>query len=565
MPARIGDGSNPKLMVLTLGEVETPLADGMFDPAADMMTLADGRVIENYYKEKLGIRFFAPIDKTQFPLPPSGWCSWYCYYKDISPAEIEANARWLSENLLEYGARVCQLDDGWQGAGDDEETKRDWTATDTRCRWDPAELASRIRGLGLEPGIWLAPHGQSSDAVAERSGCFLKAPDGSSASSTWVGRWLLDPTHPRADQYLRELFARPRGEWGYSYFKVDGQPTVLEEYRTKSNFMAAPGGDAEALLRSTLETIRKEIGPESYLLGCWGIPLAGVGVLNGSRTGEDVVPGPDGFKTAFETIIRWNFLHNLAWYSDPDVLIVRPPLGEETARAWATAVALSGQALMAGDRMPDLPPSRVSILKKVFPAVDVRPLDLFKPLDSAKTIWDLKVNHRGRRYDVVACFNLDERQGERLNLSWEELGLGADRPHHIYDFWRGDYLGCRENGYAVDVPPAACRVITLVKAEQRPQLISTDRHITQGWIDLLEWDYDAQSMTYSGKSALIGGDPLTLTFALPPSGTTFSIKSAATNGAEAAVENHNGWAQVRLRADQTGQYRWRVHFEPAIR
>ena len=564
VPARIGEGSNPKLMVLTLGEVETPLADGLFDPLADSMTLDDGRVIDNYYRNELGIRFFAPFDKSRFPLPPSGWCSWYYYYKDISPEEIETNARWLSENLREYGARVCQLDDGWQGAGDDEGTKRDWTTTDPCCRWDLAQLASRIRELELEPGIWLAPHGQSSDVVAKRRGCFLKIPDGSSASSTWVGRWLLDPTHPGASEYLRDLFARLRGEWGYSYFKVDGQPTVLEEYRKKGDFMATPGGDAETLLRGTLETIREAIGPGSYLLGCWGTPLAGIGILNGSRSSDDVEPSWKGFRTAFEAMVRWGFLHNIAWYNDPDVLIVRPPLGEGKARAWATAVGLSGQALMASDRMPDLPASRVSILKKVFPAVDVRPLDLFKPQDCNKTIWDLKVNHNGRRYDVVACFNLDERKPDRLRLNWEELGLKADAPYHLFDFWRGAYLGCREKGYSVEVPPADCRVITLVKAEQRPQLISTDRHITQGWIDLLELDYDAQSMTYSGKSALIGGEPLTLTFAFPPSGTTFTIKSVTADGAKAAFENNRGWAQVRLHAAETGQYRWRVRFEPTI-
>ncbi|NIQ55737.1 MAG: hypothetical protein GWN71_20970, partial [Gammaproteobacteria bacterium] len=70
---------------------------------------------------------------------------------------------------------------------------------------------------------------------------------------------------------------------------------------------------------------------------------------------------------------------NIAWYSDPDVLLIRPPMTDGLARSWATMLALTGQSLMANDRLPDLPPSRVALLKRVFPATDVRALDLYRP------------------------------------------------------------------------------------------------------------------------------------------------------------------------------------------
>ena len=72
-------------------------------------------------------------------------------------------------------------------------------------------------------GLWLAPHGQSNEQVARSSEAFLWKPDGSSASSTWEGTYLIDPSVPAAHEYLRELFTRLRG-LGYSYFKIDGQP-----------------------------------------------------------------------------------------------------------------------------------------------------------------------------------------------------------------------------------------------------------------------------------------------------------------------------------------------------
>src|SRR6185369_7290408 len=93
IPARIRDGVNKDLMVMTLGDVSTPIADGTFDPAKDELRLKDGAVIKNYFRDTLKIKYFQPIDKTRFPLPPSGWCSWYFFYQEINEDEIKLNAK----------------------------------------------------------------------------------------------------------------------------------------------------------------------------------------------------------------------------------------------------------------------------------------------------------------------------------------------------------------------------------------------------------------------------------------------------------------------------------------
>ncbi len=75
VPCRIEDGVNTELMVATLGTVDTPLAQGMFDPTSDKVTLKDGTKLKNYYRDRLGIKNYTALDKTYFPLPPSGWCT----------------------------------------------------------------------------------------------------------------------------------------------------------------------------------------------------------------------------------------------------------------------------------------------------------------------------------------------------------------------------------------------------------------------------------------------------------------------------------------------------------
>ncbi len=562
VPCRTHDANAPDVLVATLGHVQTPLADGTFDPLADRVQLTSGAKIERYYCDVLGVKHYTPLDKSVFPLPPSGWCSWYFYYQQITPEEVKRNAEWLGANLLEYGARYCQLDDGWQGVGKGLGENRDWTTMDKRFAAGLADLAGHIRKQGLEAGLWLAPHGQSNPAVVKKWDVFLLDGSGASLSDTWEGKFLLDPTRPRAREYFQDLF-RTLCNAGFTYYKIDGQPIVVEEYAKLAGRMSQPVGDPVATYRQTLEWIREVIGPQRFLLGCWGLPIEGAGIYNGSRTAGDIIQGIGGLKLAARAVQRYNYLHNMVWYSDPDCFVVRSPSSIDMARAWATIQGLTGQALLTSDRLFDLSPDRVEILKRIYPAVDIRPLDLFKHGQRLKPIWDLKVNHLGRQYDVVGCFNFDESKSTSVLVQWKSLGLKAEALYHVYDFWNHDYLGCWETGYFAPVPPGGCTVLTLVEASAEPELISTSRHITQGWIDLLRCDYDRARHAYRGRSQLIGGDPYTLTFAYPRSGTSFRIKSARAAGLPIAIANHQGWATLRIDSPHTRSVDWDVTFEPA--
>jgi hypothetical protein len=563
IPCRIQNGANPDLFLMALGEVGTPLADGRFDPARDLVTLADGREIPNYFKDELGVKYFRPLDKSVFPLPPSGWCSWYYYYQEVSEKVIEKNAAWLAANLKDYGAVYCQIDDGWQGRGHGSNDNRDWTTIDKRFPMGMAALAQTIRNLGLKPGIWLAPHGQSNADVVKRWNAFLLGRDGRSASSTWEGDYLLDPSRPEALAYLRDLFKTLAESWGYDYFKIDGQPIVVEEYKAKLALMKNPARDPEALYRRTLETIREAIGPGRYLLGCWGVPLEGVGLFNGSRTGGDVVLGWDGFWVALDATMNYYFLHNIAWYSDPDTMLLRYPLTLDQARVWATLQGLTGQALFSSDALPDLPDERVELLRRVFPAVDIRPIDLF-PAGRNKKIWDLKVSHLGRSYDVVGCFNFDETKTAGVELLWKDLGLDKDAPVHVFDFWNREYLGCWDKGFYVPLAPSSVRVLTLLADRPEPQLISTSRHISQGWVDLVECGYNAEEMAFSGESRIVRDDPYELRFVFPRGGPGFRILSADARAEEVTFKNHGRWATVTIRHPISAVVPWKVRFEPAV-
>jgi hypothetical protein len=564
IPCRITDGDNPDLFLMMLGDVDTPVAQGTYDPVADRVTLKDGTVKEHYYRDTLGMAYYQPIDKTHFPLPPSGWCTWYYYYYDITADEVKRNAKWISDNLKDYGAEIVQIDDGWQrGPG----STRDWTLLHKGYFPDGmADVAAYIKSVGLVPGIWLAPHGQDNpEVIAQNPNVFLLDPNGNSVSQTWEGRWLVDPTTAESEVYMKDLFTA-LCDWGYDYFKIDGQPIVVREYASKKQYMKDPQDDTNALYRKTLGWMREVMGPDRYLLGCWGIPIEGVGIMDGSRTGGDIVLGWGGFQTALRAVMQYYYQHNIAWYVDPDVMVLRSPLTTEQARVWATLQGLTGQALMATDRMMDLGEERVEMLRRVYPAVDIRPLDLF-PSARNKRIWDLKVNHLGRRYDVVGVFNFDETSTELVHLKWADLGLPTDRRLHVFDFWNKDYLGAWEAGMVVDMLPMSCRVLTVLPSNGQIQLISTSRHITQGWVDLKSLSCDDAAKTCAGTSRVIRDDPYELHFVFPPE-SNFAVRNVTAQSdagdLHVKVANHQGWATVRIDCRETTEIKWEVSFEPEV-
>lgn len=564
IPMRSKDGANKDLFVMTLGDVETSLADGTFDPKKDEATLKSGEVTKDYYRNKLGVKFYSPLDKSRFALPPSGWCTWYFYYQHITEGEVKQNAQWIADNLKDYGAQYVQIDDGWQGNG--RGSNRDWSTISNQFPGGMDKLAAHISSLGLTPGIWLAPHGQSNETVVKNNpGVFLLKPDGTSASETWEGKYLVDPTNPESMKYLKDLFTKLSG-WGYDYFKIDGQPIVVNEYRTKKAAMKTPSDDGNGLYRQTLDTIREAIGPDKYLLGCWGIPVEGMGIMNGSRTGGDIVLGWEGgFMTSLRATMQHYYQHNVAWYVDPDVMLLRSPLTIDQARAWATLQGLTGQAVLASDRLMDLSEDRVELMRRVYPAVDIRPLDLF-PTDRNKKIFDLKVNHLDRRYDVVGLFNYTEGKQERINLNWKDLGLNDNVPMHVFDFWNKEYLGAWENGISVDLAPTSTRVLTVMPSSDKIQLISTNRHITQGWVDLQSLNRNDATNTFTGKSNVVKNDKYELQFVFPR-GKNFKVKVASartvTGKLPVTVANHQGWSTIQIVSPKTGPINWTVSFEPA--
>lgn len=95
----------------------------------------------------------------------NGWCEWFYTFEHVTEEEVVRNAEFAARALKPYGLEYIQVDEGfqrWHG---------DWEGN-ARFPRGMKWLADRIRGLGLKPGIWLAPY-----VISEPTAVFQNHPE----------------------------------------------------------------------------------------------------------------------------------------------------------------------------------------------------------------------------------------------------------------------------------------------------------------------------------------------------------------------------------------------------
>jgi alpha-galactosidase len=436
--------------------------------------------------------------KVRLNPPVNGWCSWFSFYGAITEAEVVRQAEFTARRLKPYGCDTIQLDDGFYRAFGDWEGNAKFPHG---MKW----LAQKIRSLGLRPGIWLAPY-----VIAEGAGVhqthpewLLRNPDGSvkqiGSPQAQPRLYALDITHPGAAEWLRQLFKTAADDWGYDMFKID----FVEWSLLAAERYHDPTVTKAAAYRRGFEIMREAIGPQRHLLDC-GPGNTTVGLLDSMRIELDQPPlnWRQYFLTSASSApaaAKRYYFHGRAWVNDVDHVglgYLTPP----QAQAVATLIGLSGGNTIAGDRLTDLDATRLAILQKVFPSSGeaARPVDLFE--SDRPEVFALPLKRRFGEWLVLALFNADETAPAEKTLGLERLGLDPAKTYVAFDFWNQRLFGEVRGLLRARVEPSAVLLLSLHEKREAPQFISTDRHVTQGAVELEDVGWDAAAGKLQGVS-----------------------------------------------------------------
>ncbi len=332
---------------------------------------------------------------------------------------------------------------------------------------------------------------------------------------------------------------------------------------------------------------REELGPDVYILSCWGV-LPGmnvVGLVNGCRLGSDGF-GPAGFQ-------RFNSWNGVVWRNDPDHCDIlaewlkhkttMKTFGAKEAMAdtivQPSIVSMAGGVLMVSDKVEAYKDdSHLEGMKRSAPVLFTVPGQLYDYSHRGggnyhaglrggeAPWWLLEIARPCDHWSVLARFNW-----RRQKLGWErpgtpetevefaDLGLSEDREYLVFEFWTQTFLGKSKGSFTAPAQDASngLQVFAIREARAHPWVLSNTRHISQGGVSLIDESWDSRAKVLSGRSSVVINDPYVMTVHLPEG---FRLQGAEVSGEKVECANQTETATVRIIPSATKTVEWKMTF-----
>jgi len=347
---------------------------------------------------------------------PTGWCSWLVYGPEITEQNIYDNLDAIKKHNLDL--KYIQIDDGYQAKWGD------WFDFTDKFEGGVKRVCLDIKEKGFEPAIWVAPFvaEKTSRLFQDHPDWFVKDDTGLPLSSDTVtfGGWrcapwyILDMTHPCAQEYIKTVFSTMNKEWKISYFKLDAivwaaLPFGHRYDDTKTSVEA---------FRMGMDAILESAGKDSYILGGNSPMWPAIGKVHGMRITNDNMRSWYQFTQLARECFPRNWQHNRLWINDPDTVLLQNrtvkimgPDGEETKKlenlpdnefAFNAAYTMaSGGMVLSSDDITALTDENVSLLKKLLP-----PTNVAAQFDNrAYTVGRAKIDEKTT---LIYVFNFDD-------------------------------------------------------------------------------------------------------------------------------------------------------------
>ena len=381
----------------------------------------------------------APLRTT---LPPTGWCSWYCFGPNVTAAQVLENLDAIASGLPSL--KYIQIDDGYQRA------MGDWLETGNAFGGSVRAVLAEIKKRGFEPAIWVAPFIAEADShvfrdhpdwfIQDGAGAPLRSDRVTFAGWRRAPWYALDGTHPSAQAHLESVFRTMRKEWGCTYFKLD------------ANFWGAMHGGhfhdrratrVEAYRRGMQAVIRG--AGDGFLLGCNHPIWPSVGVIHGSRSSNDIKRTWERVASTARQNLSRNWQNGRLWWNDPDAVVLAGDLTDSECQFHATAIYATGGMVLSGDDLSKIPPARAAMLRKLLPPTGVAAKFLDADLNAGI------VQLPGAQ--MICVFNWDDQPARRV------VAVAGSK---ATDFWTGETIKLESGAITVTMTPRSARLVKVI-------------------------------------------------------------------------------------------------------
>ena len=412
-----------------------------------------------------------------------GWWSWTAFYTKITEGNTYTNALWLAEHLKPLGYDYFHFDLGYGYS-------RGEYATPNASQFPHGmgSLCHRIIRLGLNLGVWTAPFevGARSVVYEQHKDWLVHNLSGKPIQITTAEEmpgeavYVLDTTHPGAQDFLRQTYRTLVEEWGVKYIKLD----FMDNSAIEGAYFR-PNTTALEAQRIGLQVIREAVG-DNVLLDKDGSPMLNpVGLVDTGRVSQDTGHTFARSKEAAPGIAARYYMQRNFFLDDPDAFTVsrqlleereiQAPLTLDEARVSIALSAISGGMYEMGDDLPTLAadPDRVALVENRDLLAMARfsraatPLDLlsYRAEDEQPSLFLLEED---ARQSILAVFNWTE-QPRSHRLAFSLLRLAPGHAYQFEDvFEPGHRWSAEGDSLRLEEPAHSVHLIKIVDSSQPP-------------------------------------------------------------------------------------------------
>lgn len=563
----------------------------------------------HFYRKHKGISFFEPWNHKVREESITGWSSWWAYMRGCSQKDCDALlAVWKEKRMADYGYKFIQLDDCFQedlrhptpaypGPNNGYRSRGPATWLDWRKDAYPAGIdgyAAACRNAGFEPGIWIGSYFTDNALITAHPDWFVAGPDGKPFAAPWASCGIDATNKAAMDALVRPTFAGVK-KTGFSYVKIDLLRHYLyDNLHRNEAYCRSRGVTPAQMFRKYLGAAREELGTNTFILSCWGVLPESVGLADACRIASD------GYGPA--SMQQYNSWNGIVWRNDPDHCDVFPrfkpaetgnvaktdkvvPTNNDTVIRPALA-SIAGDLLMLSDK-PDVyrDDRNIEGARRASPVLFSVPGQLydFNPAKSRTLAaqaresiqsggnpapcdadqfgavcpwWLNEFNVKGvGRWSVLHRVNWGG-PSPAATVGFADIGLESGTDYLAYEFWTGTFLGIKRD--RLELPAAGAqelRSYALRPLENHPQIVSTNRHLSQGGADLAEVAWTGNAL--AGRSKVVAGDRYELALHVPAG---FTPKAALMAGKPAQISSDGELLRVSFMPDGSEEVAWRVEF-----
>ena len=384
---------------------------------------------------------------------------------------------------------------------------------------------------------------------------------------------LLDYTDPGFQAHLRKV---------YENMRDGGLAGLMFDY-PEQNFRLDSGFEdkyatAAAAYRTIFELPKTILGPDSYIdeRNVWAQHSVDrgsfmdvtAGVVDSQRVwGDNDIASPEMYSRCGH---RWYKNRVIFTYDmDSKSLTKASPNNRDGLRQLLTMVYTVAPRLVLATSFSRMTPEQVHDLSRIYPIHatprSARPLDAFTRQDGIPHIYDLAID---KTWHQLAFYNPDVKTNGTIGVdlgkdsSLGGMGLNSKRSYYVYDFWNDAFLGKFPGNGKLEqtLRPGEVRMMSVHEVAKHPQFISSNRHVMQGYVDVVKTDWDPATRTLTGTSKVVGGD----TYKLVIAANGHKPASCSAQGATAEIKVINaeagGIAVLSIDRAENGTVDWSVSF-----